>query len=154
MLDRIDRAAQYAQLHPSFERAFEFLRTTDLAALPPGRHEIDGDAIYLSVDHVDGRGRDGARLEAHREHIDIQVTIDGDEQIGWRPLAGCEQADGAFDASRDIGFYRDRPETWLVVPPRTFAIFFPEDAHAPLAGTGPVRKAIVKIRVRRPINAR
>lgn len=147
VLDRIEQAARYAHLHPSFERSFEFLRKTDLAALPPGRHEIDGDAIYLSVDHVDGRGRGGARLEAHRQHIDIQVTIEGDEQIGWRPLAACEQPDGPFDPLRDIGFYRDRPDTWLVIPPGCFAIFFPEDAHAPLAGDGPVRKAIVKIRV-------
>lgn len=147
VLDQLDLAGRYTHLHPSFERAFEFLRTTDLATLPPGRHEIEGDTLYLSVDHVDGRGRDGARLEAHREHIDIQLTIDGDEQIGWKPLAACEQPDGAFDAARDIGFYHDRPDTWLAVPPRTFAIFFPEDAHAPLAGVGAVRKAIVKIRL-------
>ena len=147
VLDRIGRAAQYAPLHPAFARAFEYLRATDLAALAPGRHEIDGDGIYLSIDHVDGRGRDGARLEAHRQHIDIQLTLAGVEQIGWRPLATCEQPDGAFDPGRDIGFYRDRPDTWLVVPPGTFAIFFPEDAHAPLAGTGAIRKAIVKIRV-------
>ena len=115
--------------------------------LPAGRHEIDGDAIYLSIDHVDGRGRDGARLESHREHIDIQLTISGDEQIGWRPLAACANPDGAFDATRDLGFYRDRPDTWLAVPPGTFTIFFPDDAHAPLAGSGPLRKAIVKIRV-------
>ena len=149
VLDRLDQAARYTPLHPSFARAFEFLLETDLATLTPGRHEIDGDSIYLSVDHVDGRGRAGARLEAHRVHIDIQLTIEGDEQIGWRPLTACKMADGGFDATRDIGFYRDRPDTWLVVPPGTFAIFFPEDAHAPLAGTGPVRKAIVKIRVER-----
>lgn len=147
VLDRIDESGRYAHLHPSFERAFEFLRVTDLAALAPGRHEIAGDTIYLSVDHIDGRGRDGARLEVHRQHIDIQLTIDGEEQIGWRPLAECHQADGEFDLVRDIGFYADRPGTWLVVPPRTFAIFFPEDAHAPLAGSGRVKKAIVKVRV-------
>ena len=147
VLDHVGRAAQYAQLHRAFARAFEYLRANDLAALTPGRHEIEGDEIYLSVDHVDGRGREGARLEAHRRHIDIQLTLAGVEQIGWRPLAACEQPDGAFDPGRDIGFFRDRPETWLVVPPGTFAIFFPEDAHAPLAGNGAVRKAIVKIRV-------
>jgi biofilm protein TabA len=147
VLDVLDRSAQYTALHPAFARAFEYVLATDLAALPPGRHEIERDGIYLSIDHVDGRGREGARLEAHRQHIDIQLTLEGVEQIGWRPLAVCAQPDEPFDATRDIGFYRDRPETWLVVPPGTFAIFFPEDAHAPLAGSGAVRKAIVKIRV-------
>ena len=147
VLDVLDQSARYTHLHPAFTRAFAFLQETDLATLAPGRHEIDGDAIYLSIDHVDGRGREGARLESHRAHIDIQLTIAGDEQIGWRPLAACESPDGAFDASRDVGFYRDRPDTWLAIPAGTFAIFFPEDAHAPLAGSGPLRKAIVKILV-------
>jgi beta-galactosidase beta subunit len=34
------------------------------------------------------------------------------------------------------------------VPRGSFAIFFPEDAHAPLAGRGALTKAIVKIAVR------
>lgn len=145
ILDRLDQCARYTTVHPGFARAFAFLRTTDLAALAAGRHEIDGDLIYLSIDHVEGRGRDGARLEYHREHIDIQVTIAGDEQIGWKALASCDAEDGGFDPARDIGFYRDRPATWLALPPGTFAVFFPEDAHAPLGGSGAVRKAIVKI---------
>ena len=147
VIDVLEQADRYVHLHPSFGRAFEFLRTTDLATLAPGRHEIDGDAVYVSIDHVPGRGREGARLESHRAHIDIQLTIAGEEQIGWRPLAACAMQDEPFDAERDVGFYRDRPETWLSVPPGMFAIFFPEDAHAPLAGSGALRKAIAKIRV-------
>ena len=140
-------SARYADLDPAFARAFGFLREVDLSSLAAGRHDIDGDVIYVSIDHADGRGRQGARLEAHRRHIDIQLTLLGEEQIGWKPLVSCETPDGAFDDSRDIGFFRDRPETWLSLPPGTFAIFFPEDAHAPLAGSGPVKKAIVKVRL-------
>jgi YhcH/YjgK/YiaL family protein len=147
VLDVLDQAARYSHLHPAFTRAIAFLRETDLATLSAGRHEIDGDAIYVSIDYADGRGYDGARLESHRHHIDIQLTIAGEEWIGWTPLAACTNPDGAFDPERDVGFYRDRPDTWLAVPPGTFAIFFPDDAHAPLAGRGPLKKAIVKIRV-------
>ena len=147
VIDLLGQADRYAHLHPSFSRAFEFLRETDLAALGPGRHEIDGDDIYVSIDHVEGRGREGARLECHRQHIDIQVTIDGGRADRLEAAGRVRSPDGGFDTTRDLGFYRDRPDTWLTVPPGTFAIFFPEDAHAPLAGTGAVRKAIVKIRV-------
>ena len=147
ILDTLDNAGAYTGLHPGFARAFAFLRRTDLSALAPGRHEIDGDAVYLSVDHATGRHRAGARLECHRAHIDIQVTIAGDEQIGWMTLAHCRVPDGLFDESKDVGFFADRPSTWLQVPPGVFAIFFPEDAHGPLGGTGDVKKAIVKIRL-------
>jgi biofilm protein TabA len=147
ILDSLANSARYAGMHPGFARAFEFLATTDLAALAPGRHVIDGDRIYVSIDHKDGRGEDGARLEVHRRYIDIQYTIDGDELIGWMPLARAAAPDGGFEASKDVGFFADRPSTWVSVPPGSFTIFFPHDAHAPLAGRGPLKKAIVKVAV-------
>ncbi len=145
VLDTISQAARYSSLHPRLAEAFDFLARLDLAMLPPGRIQIDGERLYVSIDHVTGRGREGARLEAHRRYIDIQVTIAGTEQIGWRPLVHCEQPDGPFTPDRDIGFYKDAPDTWLVIPERHFVILFPDDAHAPLAGVGPVKKAVVKV---------
>ena len=147
ILDTLAESPRYAVLHPGFAPAFAFLRDTDLSALPPGRHAIDGDRIYVSIDHKDGRGREGARLEAHRRYIDIQLTIDGDEEIGWMPLADCGLPAGGFDEGKDVGFFDARVTTWLAVPRGAFAIFFPTDVHAPLAGRGLLKKAIVKIAV-------
>jgi len=152
VLDTLRNCARYAALHPDFAKAFEFLEHADWARLVSGtghreRHPLDGERMYVSIDQAAGRGRAGARLEAHRRHIDIQFTIEGDEEIGWRPLAACARPDGAFDDERDVGFFSDAPETWVSVPPGTLAIFFPDDAHAPLAGSGTLKKAIVKIAI-------
>ena len=84
----------------------------------------------------EGRGRTDARLESHRRYIDIQLTLDGDEEIGWRPLSLCRAPVAPFDEQRDIRFYDDAPDSWVAVPPGRFAIFFPDDAHAPLARNG------------------
>ncbi len=147
VIDTLSRSSHYERLHPRFAAAFAFLAFTKLADLAPGRTSIDGDRLYISIDHTEGRGHEGAKLECHRQYIDIQIAFDGVDEIGWRPLAACTEPDGPFAVERDIGFFRDRPETWLTLKPDYFAIFFPEDAHAPLAGRGPVRKAIVKIAV-------
>src|SRR5215207_8520397 len=140
IIDTAARHQRYFPLHPLFERAFRCLSDSDLASLAPGCHAVDGDRLYLTVDHVQGRGRDAARLEAHRRYIDIQYTIEGDEEIGWMPLAECGAAAPGFDETRDIGFFDRRPTTWLAVPEGTFAIFYPDDAHAPLAGRGAMKK--------------
>ena len=104
--------------------------------------------MYVSIDHLQGRGREGARLEAHRRYIDIQFTINGHEEIGWKPLGDWSAATAvAFDAARDVTFFSDRPDSWLSLPAGHFAIFFPDDAHAPLAGRGSLKKAIVKIAI-------
>jgi len=145
VLDSLAQAHRYTSLHPAFARAFGFLTATDLRSLEQGRHALDGDRLYVLLDHKDGRGREGARLEAHRRYIDIQLTIEGSEEIGWRPTAECQLPSGEFDETKDIGFFDDRPTTWLAVRPGRFAIFFPDDAHAPLAGRGLLKKAIVKI---------
>jgi YhcH/YjgK/YiaL family protein len=147
VLDTFESADRYAALHRAFAAAFRYLGETDLEALPSGRTDIDGDEMFVILDRKDGRGREGARLEAHRRYIDIQYTIRGHEEIGWTSLASCADPDGAFDAEKDIAYFRDPPATWVRVPHGTFAIFFPEDAHAPLAGTGALVKAIVKVAV-------
>jgi biofilm protein TabA len=145
VLDTLACAGRYAALHPAFARAFRFLTGTDLESLPTGRTAIDGDNLFVIIDRKDGRGRDGARLEAHRRYIDIQYTLHGEEEIGWTPLAACATPAGPFDDTKDIVFFEDAPASWLSVPRGSFAIFFPDDAHAPLAGRGALTKAIVKV---------
>jgi biofilm protein TabA len=154
ILDTLSVASRYECLHPSFAQAFDYLRRANwpqlLAAAatsprPGVRHAIVGDQMYVSIDCVEGRGRDGARLEAHRRYVDIQFTIEGHEEIGWKPLADCASVSAAYVAATDIAFFSDRPDSWLSLPAGHFAIFFPGDAHAPLAGRGTVKKAIVKI---------
>jgi YhcH/YjgK/YiaL family protein len=145
ILDVLRLSRRYSSLYPQFDRAFAFLSRGDLASLAPGRHVIDGELLYVSIDQKEGRGHEGARLESHRKYIDVQFTIAGKEEIGWMPLSACGRPIGLFDSARDIIFYEDRPTTWLAVPPGRFAVFFPEDAHAPLAGRGLLTKAIAKI---------
>jgi YhcH/YjgK/YiaL family protein len=148
ILDALSKWPRYAPVHPGFRQAFDALSRPGLLSLPAGRHELDGERLYLLIDDRDGRGRDGARLEAHRTYIDIQLTLAGAEEIGWRPLDACARQAGEFDTARDIVFFDDRPDTWVAVPVQHFAVFFPEDAHAPLGGHGALRKAIVKVAVR------
>ena len=145
LLDSLDNSKRFEAHHPGFARAFAFLSGTDLSSLAPGRHPIDGDGLFVLIEHREGRGNDEARLEAHRRYVDIQYTIEGQEEIGFAPIATCRKPAGEFDEAKDIIFFDDRPMTWLAVPPGQFAIFFPHDAHAPFAGTGLLKKAIVKV---------
>jgi hypothetical protein len=95
ILATLERSARYTRLHPGFARAFEVLAANNLQTLEPGRHPIDGERIYISIDHKNGRGRDGARLEAHQRYLDVQLTIEGEEEIGWMPLADCREPLGS-----------------------------------------------------------
>jgi YhcH/YjgK/YiaL family protein len=145
ILARLDAADRYAALHPLFPRAFDWLRRTDLAALAPGRHPIDGDRLFALVEDGPGRTRAEAKLEAHRRYIDIQLVLEGTDEMGWKPLADCVQPLGEHDAARDIRFFADAPASWIATPSGSFCLFFADDAHAPLVSAGRIRKVVVKI---------
>jgi len=141
----LSQADRYATLHPLFPRAFEFIRDTDLRALAPGRYPIVGDDLFVIVESVVGRSREEAQLECHRRYIDIQLVLEGVDEMGWKALADCREPVAEHSEEKDIRFFCDAPTTWIVTPPGSFCIFFPEDAHAPLVSNGVVHKLIFKI---------
>ncbi|MCK5802273.1 MAG: YhcH/YjgK/YiaL family protein [Lentisphaeria bacterium] len=146
ILDKLDNAAHYCSCKPGFAKAFDFIAKA-LESMPEeGRYEIDGDQVYAMVQHCDGRGRDGAKLDTHRKYIDVQFTVSGREVIGWCALADCTPADG-YDEEKDVELFGDASTAWIDLPEKHFAIFFPEDAHAPLAGEGKSIKIVVKIAI-------
>ena len=145
ILDALESGRRYAKDHPLFGRAFAFLRRRGLARLAPGRYEL-GAGMYAVVARDRGRGK--AVLEAHRKFIDIQYVVAGTEQIGWQALERCRRSGKGYSRAKDIEFFRGAPAAMFRVPAGMFAVFFPEDAHAPLAGRGWVRKVVVKVPVR------
>lgn len=145
ILDTLSRSDRYLGMHPLFPRAFAFLRGTDLMALEPGKHDVQGEQLFAIVEACDGRTRAEAKLECHRRYIDIQLVLDGVDEMGWRPLAECVDAATDYDATRDIRFFNDAPASWIATPPGAFCLFFPDDAHAPLVSAGRIRKVVLKI---------
>ncbi len=141
---------RYADLNPHFAKAFAFMKRPDLASLPCGRYEIDGDNCWAMVMETPLKPYPQARGEAHRVYADIQAPLSGPETIGVceLPHGACEMP---FDAQKDIGFYplKTRP---LTLRPGEFAVFFPWiDAHMPgcsLDGATSVKKLVIKVRAR------
>ena len=147
ILARLTDADKYAEIQPQLAAGFHFLRRTDLADLADGKYSIDGEQVFAIVARSTGRGQAESPLEFHRRYIDIQYVVSGVDVIGWLPTADCRQLRDEYSPETDLGFYRDRPSTWLHIPPTNFAIFFPEDAHAPLTGAGTVHKVVIKVAV-------
>ena len=147
ILSTLSQSSRYATLHPLFPCAFEYIRNTDLLALAPGRYPIVDKQLFVIVENIAGRTRTDAKLECHRKYIDIQLVLEGVDEMGWKALADCREPVNDYSAEKDIQFFHDAPASWIATPPNTFCIFFPEDAHAPLVSVGNVRKVIFKIAV-------
>jgi len=147
ILSKLEDADRYISLHPLIARALEHLRTTDLHALAPGKYTVQGDELFMIVKASPGKKREEAKLECHRRYIDIQLVIEGVDEMGWRPLEECKNPVSEFDLERDIQFFEDMPSSWVATPAGSFCMFFPDDAHAPLVSDGMIRKVLMKIAV-------
>ena len=149
ILDSIKNASRYYSLNPRIEAAFEFLAQCNPRTLAPGKHVIDGDDLFVNVSEIDLKPRYEALLEVHDRYLDIQVLV-GDlakEEFGWSERKDCRKAKGDFDAERDVQFFTDQPQTFYTMREGQFSIFLPEDAHAPMLGTGHIKKLIFKVRL-------
>lgn len=135
----------YLPLHPRFARAFAYLTAADLSQLPEGRTDIEGDEIFIMVSRGELRRAEDAPIEVHDRYIDIQVVIEGAETYGWKERSALVQPRGGFDAESDIQFFDDAPSLYYTARAEQMSIFFPEDGHAPLIGSGSIFKCVVKV---------
>jgi YhcH/YjgK/YiaL family protein len=148
ILDSLENAVRYYSVSSGIRKAFEFLKTADVRRLE-GRIDVDGDRVYAMVIYAEGQGHEGVQLETHRRYIDIQFGVSGLNEFGWKPAHECVQVTRLFDEADDYGFFGEEPDVWIPVRPGQYAIFFPEDAHTPKGGKGPLHKILVKVMVDR-----
>ncbi len=137
-----------AYLPKIFCTAVEFLQK-NASSLEPGRHEIDGDRLFVSVE--DGMTKPAAqrRFESHVKYCDLQVVLEGVERQDYRTSPSTASPVESREAG-DIYFYPDpeNPQS-LLMQPGDFVVYFPGELHAPnLAVAVPSRrrKAILKVR--------
>lgn len=148
ILDQLTHSALYESLSPGLALGLRFLSSTNLGALEGGRHSIDGDAVFALVSDYETKTPEAGAWEAHRQHVDIQCVVSGEERIGCADLSAMQC--GPYDESNDVLFAEGDGDVLTLTPGR-FAIFFPHDVHMPglTLGGAParVKKIVVKVRI-------
>jgi len=148
--DTLAQCRRYTALSLRFTAAFQFLQQLP-ADKPTGRYPLDGDDCFALVQSYATKPLAEAMFEAHRKYIDIQFIQDGREAILWSPLDALTETLQPYDAQKDIAFYGIPAQvTSINLRAGEFAVFFPDDGHAPgleYNAPGDVRKIVVKIRV-------
>ena len=144
--DTLKHLEAYTGIHPGVLRGLELLRDTDFSAMEDGRHEIDGDRLFILLQSYDTKPENDTP-EAHKKYIDIQYLISGRELMGVGPL---EEMSGEVEArpEGDIWFYRG-PLSNILLSGSRFVALWPGDAHAPCIAVDhapvPCRKCVVKV---------
>lgn len=148
IIDTIKNAKKYFSIHPLLEKGFEFITQNDLANLVDGKSDIS-EGLKAIVSNAPGKTKETsiAKFECHNKNIDIQLCIKGKETIGWKPRENCVLPNGEYNTEKDVQFFNDAPDMFFELTDGQFAIFFPEDVHAPMIGEGEIKKLVIKVSI-------
>jgi YhcH/YjgK/YiaL family protein len=150
IVDRIENWRRYFD-GPGWRLAFEFLEKVS-AESEEIEIELDGRNVFTRVMSYPTQGPEGAKLEAHRTYVDIQMALVESEGIDWFPRDSLDLKT-PYNEEKDVEYYhRPGPAPARVnVFPGTFVALFPEDAHMPKQITGDssvtVKKVVAKVRL-------
>lgn len=148
IIDTINNSSKYLGLHPLFSKAFDFINQNDVANLPDGVLEIT-EGLKVIVNTANGKTAEAslAKFECHDKNIDIQVCVKGLETIAWKPREKCFTPNGEYNPEKDVRFFNDAPDMSFQLTDSQFAIFYPEDVHAPMIGEGEIKKLVFKVKI-------
>ena len=156
IFDKLENLEKYKNAHPRFVKALPYI--VELLGQNPenGKHFMpDADvenAVFVNIFDYDTKPMsDAIRMEAHRRYIDVQIMLEGEENMyvpATDELIPAQESDDA----KDIEFVKmptaDKT-TKLAVPKGYFAIFFANEPHAPSISMKDVpttaRKAVGKV---------
>ena len=146
--DKIDNLKTYAAISEDLKLGLEFLRDIN-PGIEKGVHQLS-DRVRAIVSEYSTKPENEYGYEAHREYIDIQYLIRGEEKIASLPLEFLQETK-AYNPDIDAAFYKEAavPPTESIIGNRCFAVYFPQDGHMPglsVTAPCPVKKVVVKVK--------
>lgn len=131
------------------QQCLAYLNETDLEALPTGKHIIDGERIFANVMEFETGEANSKQAEVHKEYIDVQCLIRGEECIQYSLENAINPVSKSYDEENDFYLVESMEQrNEVIMQPKMFAIFFPEEPHKPgclITESVPIKKVVIKV---------
>ncbi len=149
ILDSIENAHIYESISPRMKIALDYMRANDLSAMEPGKYEIDGSDVTVTIKKgYKTKPEEECRWENHEKYIDIQYLLEGRERIGYCPAKLLEPRT-PYNEEKDNVYYQPSSEgSRPRLSAGMYMILFPEDGHMALIADGEAtvnNKAVFKV---------
>ena len=144
----IEKLTKYAEI-PYAHDIVDFLNDFRKGEMAPGRYDIHGDDLFAAVSRYETEPGADRKFENHKKYIDLQIVLDGEEEIHWADVKTLIQVSEEFSKGGDIAFYTGESKGYTLLGGEQCVILFEEDAHMPNVCHGDVAsvlKVVFKIR--------
>ena len=143
------RSLPSAGLHPVLQQALPLAVAANPQEKTPGRYELQGDNIFMNVMQFATQSPEQKKAELHREYIDIQVLLSGEERILFGMTDSARQCEEMHVEDDYQLCSQIAAEQAMVLKPGRFVIFMPGEPHKPgcvVQAPMDIKKVVIKVR--------
>ena len=143
---------EYSWLEDSVQKAFAYAKEhqAEMLDYEKGRHDIDGEELYVNIVEYDTTAPENRFWEAHREYLDLHFMLRGPEQIDVNFIDNMEQKE-YVPADDFLPLFGDENSSVKLLDAGDFLLCYPKDAHRTAVAvdgrTATIKKAIFKIKI-------
>lgn len=150
IIDNIKNSGRYLNSHKNIAAALQYITEhADDPDLKDGSYPIIPDEVIVHVLTKETHAREEARMEIHKNFMDIHYIIRGAERCGIAPLA--EESGIDYNQDTDNGFWDCKDTYDILIGEGEFYVVWPMEPHCPLCNAGDraetIRKIICKVKV-------
>jgi YhcH/YjgK/YiaL family protein len=148
IIDSLTNIEFYETINPDIYAGLVFIKNAD-PEIALGEYPLTEKAKAVVMEY-ETQIKNDFGYEAHRHVIDVQYCIKNQERIPWSNLKRLTPHT-EYNEQKDATFYdMIEPQGEVVIGNDIFAVFFPEDAHAPVycaKEPGYIKKIVIKVKV-------
>lgn len=145
IIDKMDNILLYEPLLKNLNHGLEAVRA--LPALEVGRYEFEGG--FFMIQRGSTKPLAEGTFEAHRKYIDVQILVEGSEEVAWSDITDLTTAieyNPEKDAERLTGAF----DHVMKISEGMFYAAFPHDGHKPVSHTSE-QQTFTKIVMKLPV---
>lgn len=127
----------------------EFIRENGSVAITNGRHIVEENGVVLNVSEYITRPYESAKWEAHKQYVDFQLVLEGEETIYVSDISNMNI--GEYNPEKDYLQCHGEAKDSYVLDKSKGILLFPEDAHKPCVCNDNVPVRVKKVVFKIPI---
>jgi len=148
IIDSLTNIEFYKSINYDIYQGLLFIKNAD-PEIELGVYPITATAKAVVMEY-ETKVKNDFGYEAHKHVIDVQYCIKNTERIPWSNLKRLTP-NTEYNAEKDFTFYdMTDPQGEVVIGNEIFAIFYPEDGHAPVycaKEPGYIKKIVIKVSI-------
>lgn len=146
VVDKLENIMFYDSLVHNLKNGMEAIK--NWKDMEVGKYQFEGG--YFMLQKGQTKPLFEGTYEAHRNYVDVQIILEGCEEVGWASMDDVETA-VEYNPEKDVERLSGEFKTHMLIPAGNFYMAFPHDAHKPGAHSGEQHE-YTKIVMKLPVN--